>query len=113
MKSRTGLVPVVLLASGAALTLCGLAIAVVYGPRSPVAALVVLFAGLLDGIAGLVWTLALLFPRAGDSPERREDGGRTLVLASGLLAVVFLGVVLAILLYLHVIVSCLRSLEIF
>jgi hypothetical protein len=131
MKYRTELVPVLFLASGAALAVCGLAIMVAYGTRAPIAALVILLAGVLDGVAGLVWTLAMLFSRKGegagaagaaarpnaaarpDSPERLDEARRTLVLAGGLLAVVFLGAVLAILLYLHVIVACLRGWRIF
>jgi formate-dependent nitrite reductase membrane component NrfD len=111
MKYRRELVPVLFLASGAALTVCGLAIMVAYGTRAPIAAAVILLAGLLDGVAGLIWTLAMLFSRRG---EAAGDAGametqRTFVLAGGLLAVVFLGAVLAILLYLHVIVACLRG----
>jgi hypothetical protein len=49
---------------------------------------------------------------APDSPERIDEARRSLVLASGLLAVIFLGAVLALLLYLHVIVGCLKSWQI-
>jgi hypothetical protein len=109
MKTRTELIPALLLGSGAALTVCGLAVMVARGAKAPMAALVLLCAGLLDGATGLIWTLVMLFSRKDESPERIEEARRSLVLASGLLAVIFLGAVLALLLYLHVIVSCLRG----
>ena len=131
MKNRTELIPVLLLGSGTALTVCGLAIMVAYGAKAPIAALALLLAGLLDGVTGLIWTVAVLFspnddeapggasgvearreraPASGpDSPERIDEARRSLALASGLLAVIFLGAVLALLLYLHVIVGCLKS----
>ena len=117
MKFRKELVPVLLLASGAALTVCGLAVMVAYGAKAPIAALA-------------IWTLVVLFSRKGEEPEgagstaagrgrapasgpeslgRIEEARRSLVLASGLMAVIFLGAILALLLYLHVIVGCLRS----
>jgi hypothetical protein len=103
MRYRKELIPALFLGSGAALTVCGLAIMVAYGARAPIAALVLLLAGLLDGVTGLIWTIAMLLSRNDD------EARRPLVLASGLLAVVFLGAVLALLLYLHVIVGCLGS----
>jgi hypothetical protein len=130
MKNRMALIPAIFLGSGAALIVCGLAIMVAYGAKAPIAALALLAAGLLDGVTGLVWTLVMLFarkdevaggagpsgpargrtPSAGpESPERLDEARRAIVLASGLLAVIFLGAVLAILLYLHVIIGCLRS----
>ncbi len=130
MKNRMALLPVLFLGSGAALTVCGLAIMVAYGAKAPIVALALLLAGLVDGVAGLIWTVVNLFSRKDEtperangmearrgrvpalrpeSPERIEEARRSLVLASGLLAVVFLGAVLALLLYLHVIVSCLKS----
>jgi hypothetical protein len=133
MKNRMALLPVIFLGSGAALTVCGLAIMVAYGAKAPIAALVLLLAGLLDGVTGLIWTVVMLFARGGgapggagamearrgaapaaapDSPERIDEARRSLVLASGLLAVIFLGAVLALLLYLHVIVGCLKSWQI-
>ncbi len=109
MKYRKELVPVLFLGSGAALTVCGLAIMVARGAEAPVAALALLAVGLLDGLTGLLWTLAMLFSRRGEAPERIDEARRSLVLASGLMAVVFLGAILALLLYLHVIAGCLRS----
>ena len=114
MKYRKELIPVLFLGSGAALTVCGLAIMVAYGAKAPMAALALLLAGLLDGVTGLIWTLAVLFSRRGEAPgpgtpERIDEARRSLVLASGLMAVIFLGAILALLLYLHVIVGCLKS----
>jgi hypothetical protein len=100
------LIPVILLGSGTALTVCGLALIVGYGAKAPVAALVLLLAGFLDGVVGSVWTTAILFSRRADPAD---ETGRKLVLAGGLLSVIFLGAVLALLLYLHVIVGCLGS----
>ena len=118
MNARMGLIPVILLGSGTALTVCGLALIVAYGAKAPVAALVLLLTGLLDGVTGSAWTVAMLFSRRLGSAARAPGEAATdaagenregLVLASGLLSVIFLGAVLALLLYLHVIVSCLRS----
>jgi len=112
MKNRMALVPVIFLASGATCTVCGLAIMVARGAAAPIAALVLLAVGLLDGLTGLIWTVAVLFSRRAAEESGRETGTeaeRQLVLTSGLLAVIFLGTVLALLLYLHVIVGCLRS----
>jgi hypothetical protein len=112
MKYRKELLPVLFLGSGTALAVCGLAMIVAYGSKAPMAAPALLLAGLLDGLAGLIWTVAVLFSRRDETPERIEEARRPLVLASGLLAVIFLGAVLAILLYLHVIAACLRSWQI-
>jgi len=106
MKYRKELIPVLFLGSGTALTVIGLAIMVAYGSKAPIAALVLLLAGIFDGVTGLIWTLVMLFSRNDD------EARRALVLASGLLAVIFLGAVLALLLYLHVIVGCLKSWQI-
>jgi hypothetical protein len=109
MKYRKELLPVIFLGSGTALTVCGLAMIVAYGTRAPIAALALLLAGLLDGGTGLIWTVAVLFSRKDETPERIDEARRSLVLASGLLAVIFLGAVLALLLYLHVIVGYIKS----
>jgi hypothetical protein len=109
MKYRKELIPVLFLGSGAALTVIGLAIMVAGGAKAPIAALALLLVGLLDGVTGLIWTIAALFSRRGEAPERIDEARRSLVLASGLMAVIFLGAVLALLLYLHVMVGCLRS----
>jgi hypothetical protein len=82
---------------------------VAWGAKAPIAALALMLVGLLDGVTGLIWTLAALFSRRGETPERIDEARRSLVLASGLMAVIFLGAVLALLLYLHVIVGCLRN----
>jgi len=110
MSNRMALIPVILLGSGTALTVCGLALIVAYGAKAPVASLVLLLAGLLDGVTGSAWTVAMLFSRRPAAEAEAQDETRQrFVLASGLLSVIFLGAVLALLLYLHVIVGCLRS----
>jgi len=111
MRARKELVPSILLGSGIVLTICGLALLVANGASAPMAFFVVLVAGVLDGTAGLVWTSALLFSRraGGAADAMREQ----LVLAAGLLSVIFLGAVLALLLYLHVIMRYLDSLRLF
>ena len=103
MTNRMAILPALFLGSGAAFTVVGLALIVAYGTAAPIAALVCLVVGLLDGTTGLIWALAMLFGK--------KSGGAdpTLVLVSGLLSVVFLGAVLALLLYLHVLMGCLRS----
>jgi hypothetical protein len=123
MNNRLALVPVIFLASGVVLTVVGLAIMVARGAEAPIAALALLAVGLLDGVTGVIWTLVTLFSRRDETPAgparapapgpglpaHAEEARRTLVLTGGLLAVIFLGAVLAFLLYLHVIVGCLRS----
>jgi len=103
MRDRLAIFPLIFLGSGVVLTVVGLAIMVARGAEAPVAALALLAVGLVDGVTGVIWTVVTLFSRNDD------EARRSLVLASGLLAVVFLGAVLALLLYLHVIVGCLRS----
>ncbi len=117
MKNRMAIFPLIFLGSGVVLTVIGLAIMVARGAEAPVAALALLVVGLLDGITGVVWTVVTLFSRRDETPgepgpeqqARAEEARRAVVLASGLLAVIFLGAVLAVLLYLHVIAGCLRS----
>jgi hypothetical protein len=84
---------------------------VAYGAKAPIAALALLAVGLLDGVTGLIWTIVLLFSRRDEvaGGAGHLEARRSLVLASGLLAVIFLGAVLAILLYLHVLIGCLRG----
>jgi hypothetical protein len=93
------------------LTVCALALLVARGASAPVAFIAVLAAGVLDGAAGLVWTIVLLFSRRDD--ETADVLREQLVLAAGLLSVIFLGAILALLLYLHVIMSCLDTLKLF
>jgi hypothetical protein len=125
MNGRRGLIPVILLASGVVLTGVSLAAVVAYGPKAPPVFLIVMLVGVLDGLAGLAWTVGVLFGgrrsesagaapmpplRPLDDPAAREERLRqTLVLASGILSVIFLGVLLAGTLYLHVIVACLKG----
>lgn len=111
MTVRTELVPSILLCSGIVVTVCGLALLVANGARAPVAFLVVLVAGVLDGTAGLAWTIVLLFSRRAGEPA--DAMRQQLVLAAGLLSVIFLGTILALLLYLHVIMRFFDSLRFF
>lgn len=129
MSGRKELIPVIFLVSGVVLTGVSLAAVVAYGPKASPAFLAIMLVGVLDGLTGLVWTTGMLFggrrgesagaapvpsPRPGDEAAAREERLRqTLVLANGLLSVIFLGVLLAGALYLHVIVACLRSWRIF
>ncbi len=130
MRNRLAIIPLIFLGSGVVLTVVGLAIMVARGAEAPVAALALLAVGLLDGVMGVIWTVVTLFSRRDETPggpgdagalrgrlpapgpeqqARVEEARRAVVLASGLLAVIFLGAVIAILLYLHVVVGCLRS----
>jgi hypothetical protein len=114
VKNARYLVPVILLGSGIICTVVGLAFIVARGVNAPIAALVFLLVGLIDGISGSAWAVAMLFSRRPDGrpgPEAtaRDEARQRCVLAGGLLSVIFLGAILAVLLYLHVIVGCLRS----
>jgi hypothetical protein len=125
MKSGKELIPAIFLGSGVVLTGVSLAAIVAYGPEAPPVFLVIMLVGVLDGLAGLAWTTGMLFggrrresaveaPKPQPFPGQEETSRearlkQTLVLASGLLSVIFLGVLLAAALYLHVIVACLRS----
>jgi hypothetical protein len=112
MNNGKYLVPVILLTSGILFTVVGLAIIVAYGAKAPIASLALLVMGVLDGAAGSAWTVAMLFsrrPEPGPESQAKEEARQRFVLAGGLLSVIFLGAILAVLLYLHVIVGCLRS----
>jgi hypothetical protein len=114
MSNGKYLVPVILLTSGILFTVAGLALIVAQGAKAPIAALALLLMGVLDGVAGSAWTIAMLFSRRPEAApdaqaQAREEARQRFVLAGGLLAVIFLGAILAVLLYLHVIVGCLRS----
>ena len=111
MTVRKEIIPSILLGSGIVLTVCGLALLVAHGASASVAFFALLVAGVLDGTAGLVWTIVLLFSRrAGGTVDATKE---QLVLAAGLLSVIFLGTILALLLYLHVIMKFLDSLRLF
>ena len=118
MRARTELAPVILLGSGVALAGCALAFMVAKGAAARPATLVFLLVGILDGVTGLVWATMLLFSRR--APE--EDHGikaaeirakQALVMAGGIMSVIFLGVVLAMTMYLHLIVSCIKAWKVF
>lgn len=111
MGARKELVPSILLGSGVVFTVCALALLVARGASAPVAFLAVLAAGVLDGAAGVIWTIVLLFSRRTD--EANDGMRQQLVLAAGLLSVIFLGTILALLLYLHVIMRCIDTLKLF
>ncbi|MDD4858371.1 MAG: hypothetical protein PHD74_09745 [Candidatus Krumholzibacteria bacterium] len=129
MRGAKEFIPAILLGSGVVLTGVSLAVMVALGREAPPAFLAVMLLGLMDGIAGLVWTSVMLFggrrdecvvaaptpsPRPADEAAAREERFRqALVLANGLLAVIFLGVLLAGALYLHVIVACLKIARLF
>ena len=129
MNGGRSLIPVIFLISGVILTTVGLAGIVARGPMASPVFLVIMLVGLIDGLTGLIWTSGVLFggrrnestgtkpappPRPGDEAAAREERlKQTLVLASGLLSVIFLGALLAAVLYLHVIVACLRNWRVF
>ena len=114
MKNGRYLIPAILLSSGTIFTVIGLALMVAYGMKAPIAALAFLLVGVIDGVTGAAWTVAMLFsrrPQGCPEPEAavEDEARQRFVLAGGLLSVIFLGAILAVLLYLHVVVGCLRT----
>lgn len=123
------LLPVVLLSSGVALTACALIFTFAKGPATPPVFFLVMLAGVLDGLAGLVVAAATILwgssatpegsrpgtrEGAGPAPapieaERERDMMRKLVLASGVLSIVFLGLLAAIAFQIPLIIQWIRG----
>jgi len=121
------LIAVIFLSSGIALTTCGLIFTIINGTNTPVVFPALMLVGIVDGVMGLILTLSMLFSRRPDEasvtwsgPARERNGGaaesaarewrmrQTLIMAGGILAVLFLGVIGALSLYLHVILSWIK-----
>ena len=122
------LAAVILLSSGLAFTTCGLMFMIVHGAKAPIVFPAFVLIGIIDGATGVILTLPGLFSRSKDEPSlaargaARERAGaagepatrewrmrQNLIMASGILSVLFLGVIGLLALYLHVILSWLRS----
>jgi hypothetical protein len=124
-------IPLYLLCSGIALTGLGLVFMIVEGPRTPAALIVVVIIGMIDGLTGLVWSVAAMImhgsrppeyvPPAVDSGERTFDPAaaaeararRMLLVANGVLMIVFLGILAALALYSRFILAWVRSGKLF
>ena len=126
MKGKE-LIAVIFLSSGIALTTCGLILTIINGTNTPVVFPALMLVGIVDGVMGLILTLSMLFSRRTDeapvawsgSARARNDGAaesaarewrirQTLIMAGGILAVLFLGVIGALSLYLHVILNWIK-----
>jgi hypothetical protein len=90
---------------------------IVHGANAPIIFLAFILIGIIDGATGVILTLPMLFSRRADESPRAatDSGGRewrtrqSLIMASGILSVLFLGVIGLLALYLHVILSWARS----
>lgn len=117
----TRIVPIVLLASGAALSAAGLVATFLKGPAAPPAAFALMLVGIVDGVAGLVWASATILwgaPASGEpvgpagaavGAERERERMRRTLLATGVLSIVFLGVLAAIAFRIPIIIGWLRA----
>lgn len=131
MKGRE-LVAVILLSSGMAFTTCGLMFMIVYGATAPLVFPALMLVGIVDGVTGLILTLPMLFSRGTEEPSRAlsesargRDGEtvesaarewrlrQTLIMAAGILSVLFLGVIGVLALYLHLILAWIKKCQFF
>ncbi len=112
-----GVVPVLLLGSGVALTACGLLLTFVYGAGAPLVCFVLMLVGILDGVTGLIWAAAkILWGASGleqaatrEAMERQAADARRILLVTGILSIVFLGLLAAIAFQIPVILTWLRG----
>ena len=124
-------IPLYLLGSGIALAGLGLAFMVGEGAKTPPGLIALVVVGMIDGLTGLVWSVAAMIahgsrppdylPRAGESgvppgspPAETEARARkTLLIATGVLMIVFLGILVALALYSQLILGWFRSGKLF
>jgi hypothetical protein len=115
------IVPIILLGSGVALSAAGLVAAFVMGSGAPLWVFVVMLVGIADGMGGLVWAAATILwggaapienpgPAAASAAAGRErDRMRRILLAAGVLSIVFLGILAAIAFRIPLIIRWLRA----
>ncbi len=108
MGKSTTFLPVILLGSGVALTAAGLVVTFAKGPATPALFFGLMIVGIIDGLMGLIWTSATILwgnqpPQGRPGPagaaveaERERDRMRTILLTTGVLCIVFLGLLAAI-----------------
>ncbi len=131
MNMNRARIPLYLLASGVALSGLGLAFMIAEGQKTPAGIIALVVVGMIDGLTGLVWAIAAMIrygSRAPDYVRRAIDAGektwdpraaaeaqarRRLLIASGVLMVVFLGLLVALALYSQLILSWVRSGKLF
>lgn len=110
-------VPVLLLGSGVALTAAGLLLTFAYGSGAPLACFILMAAGILDGVTGLAWTATrILWGSSGiertatpEAMERQAEAARRLLMVTGILSIVFLGLLAAVAFQMPVILAWLRG----
>jgi hypothetical protein len=115
------IVPIILLGSGVARSAAGLVAAFVMGSGAPLWGFVVMLVGSADGMGGLVWAAATILwggaapienpdPAAASAAAGRErDRMRRILLAAGVLSIVFLGILAAIAFRIPLIIRWLRA----
>ncbi len=131
MDKNRARIPLYLLASGIVLAGLGLAFMIAEGPKTPAGLIALVVVGMIDGLTGLVWSVAAMIRhgsrppdyirRAIDSGERTFDPAaaaearakRMLLVANGVLMIVFLGILAALALYSQLILGWIRSGKLF
>lgn len=127
MNRNRARIPLYLLGSGVVLTACGLISMIAKGAETPPGLIVLVLVGIIDGLTGLVWAVAAMIahgsrppdyvPRAVESngrpveaPTQTESRARrALLIATGVLMIVFLGILVAVALYSQLILGWFRS----
>jgi hypothetical protein len=127
MTKNRARIPLYLLGSGVALTACGLAFMIAEGAKTPPGLIVLVLVGIIDGLTGLVWAVAAMIaqgarppdciPRAAESdgrpveapPRAEARAKRALFIATGVLMILFLGILVALALYSQLILGWFRS----
>jgi hypothetical protein len=127
MTNNRARIPLYLLGSGVALTACGLAFMIAERAKTPPGLIALVLVGIVDGLTGLVWAVAAMIaqgarpadyiPRAaesdgrpgGPSAETEARAKRVLFIATGVLMILFLGILVALALYSQLILGWFRS----
>jgi hypothetical protein len=129
MGKGTALLPIILLGSGVALTAVGLVVIFARGPATPGVFFILMLVGILDGLMGLIWTSATILwggsaarsdvgpggarsrtgLRTADESERERARIKALLLATGVLCIIFLGILAAIAFQIPLILQWIRA----
>jgi len=131
MNMNRARIPMYLLGSGIVLAGLGLAFMIAEGAKTPPGLIALVVVGMIDGLTGLVWSVAAMIMHGSRPPDyirRAIDSGvrtwdpaaaaeararRTLLVATGTLMIVFLGILVALALYSQLILGWIRSGKLF
>ncbi len=131
MNMSRARIPLYLLASGIGLSGLGLVFMIAEGQKTPAGIIALVVVGMIDGLTGLVWSVVAMIRagsrapdyvrRAIDATEKTWDptaaaeaqARRRLNITSGVLMIVFLGLLIALALYSQLILSWIRGGKLF